>query len=99
MNAWAFRSSQLGFTRSYYFRSYFGFPELPTHLSAPGATLTAWFVLAFIQPLLIQFRRADVHRKLGYFGVSIAVPVVLSGVWTVFMRDAAEIVVLVPGSN
>ena len=81
----------IGFARSFYFRSYFGFPELPTHLYVHGAALTAWFVLAFVQPWLIKFRRTDVHRKLGYIGVSIAILVVASGVWTVFMRDVSDI--------
>lgn len=81
----------IGFARSFYFRSYFGFPELPTHLYVHGAALTAWFVLAFTQPWLIKFRRTDVHRKLGYLGLSIAVFVVASGVWTLFMRDVSEI--------
>ena len=81
----------IGFARSYYFRSYFDFPELPVHLYVHGAALTAWFVLAFIQPWLIKFRRTDVHRFLGYFGIAIAVLVVASGVWTLFMRDVSEI--------
>lgn len=81
----------IGFARSYYLRSYFGFPELPTHLSVHGAALTAWFVLAFTQPWLIKLCRTDVHRNLGYFGILIAVLVVASGVWTLFMRDASEI--------
>ena len=81
----------IGFARSYYFRSYFDFPELPTHLYAHGAALTVWFVLALIQPWLIKFRRTDVHRNLGYLGILIAILVVVSGVWTLFMRDASEI--------
>ena len=81
----------IGFARSYYFRSYFDFPELPVHLYVHGAALTAWFVLAFIQPWLIKFRLTDAHRKLGYFSTSIAVCVVGSGVWTLYMRDALEI--------
>ncbi len=81
----------IGFSRSFYLRSYFDFPELPMHLYVHGAALTAWFVLAFIQPWLIKFRLTDAHRKLGYFGIFFAVCVVASGIWTLFMRDALEI--------
>lgn len=81
----------IGFARSFYFRTYFGFPELPIHLYLHGAALTAWFVLAFTQPWLIRFRRINAHRQFGYIGILLAVCVVASGIWTVFMRDALEI--------
>lgn len=80
-----------GFARSFYLREYFDFPELPMHLYLHGAALTAWFVLAFIQPWLIKFRQIDAHRKLGVIGILVAFCVVASGVWTLFIRDASEI--------
>lgn len=80
-----------GFARSFYLRSYFEFPELPVHLYVHGIALTAWFLLAFLQPLLIKFRLTTAHRKSGYIGILVALGVVASGIWTVFMRDASEI--------
>ena len=62
----------VGFSRSFYLRTYFAFPELPVHLYLHGIALTAWFTLAFIQPWLIKFRRADLHRKLGRVGMALA---------------------------
>lgn len=81
----------IGFSRSFYLRSYFEFPEIPVHLYVHGIVLTAWFALAAAQPWLIASGRARLHRKLGVFGAVIAVCVVISGVWTVTMRDAPVI--------
>ncbi|OAI54409.1 hypothetical protein AYO47_02875 [Planctomyces sp. SCGC AG-212-M04] len=54
---------------------------------SPSPTMTLhvistalWLVLLVLQPLLVQFRRLDVHRVLGYFGVLVAVAVVFTGV-------------------
>ncbi len=81
----------VGFARSFYLRTSFAFPELPAHLYLHGTALTAWFTLAFIQPWLIKSRRTDIHRKLGVIGIALAMSVVTSGLWTVFLRDAPEI--------
>jgi hypothetical protein len=81
----------LGFSRSFYLRSYFEFPELPIHLYVHGIVLTAWFALAATQPWLIASGRTHLHRKLGVLGAVIAVCVVITGVWTVTMRDAPVI--------
>lgn len=80
-----------GFARSFYLRSYFEFPELPIHLYVHGIALTAWFLLAFLQPLLIKLRMTALHRRFGYIGIFVAFCVVASGIWTVFMRDATVI--------
>jgi len=78
----------VGFSRSFYLRTPFEFPELPVHLYVHGTVLTAWIVLAFAQPWLINFRRTSVHRQLGIAGAALAIGVVITGVWTVVMRDA-----------
>lgn len=78
----------VGFARSFYLRTPFHFPELPVHLYLHGIALTAWFILAFIQPWLINSRRIGLHRKLGAVGVALAISVVMTGFWTVALRDA-----------
>lgn len=80
-----------GFSRSFYLRTYFEFPELGVHLYMHGIALTGWFTLAFVQPWLVRFRRTDLHRRLGTVGVVLAISVVISGIWTVALRDAPDI--------
>ncbi len=91
MSALFFAVVLIGFSRSFYLKSYFAFPVLPVHLHFHGIALTAWFALALVQPWLIRTRRAGLHRKLGVIGAALAVSVVLTGLWTVAIRDAPEI--------
>jgi hypothetical protein len=91
MSALFFAVVLIGFSRSFYLKSYFDFPALPIHLYLHGIALTSWFALALVQPWLIRSRRAGLHRKLGVIGAALAVSVVLTGLWTVVMRDAPEI--------
>ena len=81
----------LGFSRSFYLKSAFDFPALPIHLYFHGIALTSWFVLALIQPWLIKNQSIGLHRRLGAVGVMLAVSVVLTGLWTLALRDAPEI--------
>jgi hypothetical protein len=81
----------IGFSRSFYLKSYFDFPTLPVHLYLHGIALTSWFSLALLQPWLIRNRQAGLHRRLGVIGAALAVSVVLTGLWTVALRDAPEI--------
>lgn len=63
----------VGFARSYYLRSVFGFPALPRFLHLHGLVMTVWFVLFLMQAWLISVRRTCLHRQLGVFGVGLAV--------------------------
>ncbi|MFT5500887.1 MAG: hypothetical protein ACI88G_001020 [Woeseiaceae bacterium] len=80
-----------GFSRSFYLHPYFDFPALPAHLYVHGTVLTAWFVLAFIQPYLVASSRVQLHRRLGVFGAVLAVGVATTGLWIVALRDAPTI--------
>jgi hypothetical protein len=91
MSALFFAVVLIGFSQSFYLKSYFDFPALPVHLYLHGIALTSWFALALVQPWLIRSRRAGLHRDLGVIGAALAVGVVLTGLWTVVMRDAPEI--------
>jgi hypothetical protein len=91
MSALYFAVVLIGFSRSFYLKSYFDFPALPVHLYLHGIALTSWFALALVQPWLIRNRHAGFHRRLGVLGAALAVGVVLTGLWTVALRDAPEI--------
>ena len=57
-----------------------GVPELPLHVVAHGALMTAWMVLFFVQTLLITSDRRAVHQRLGVGGLFLAAGVAISGV-------------------
>jgi len=79
----------LGFGRTFYFRPLFDQPErwqmdrLPWLYVIHGLAMTAWFVLLVVQSALINLRRPQVHRKLGYALAALAVVVVSSGLLVV----------------
>jgi hypothetical protein len=89
-----------GFAPVYYFRSLDIVPwenidsfsrhdrRLPVHLHLHGAALSAWYLLSVVQPVLIARKNVGLHMKTGRTGVGIAVCVLLTGVYTVFYRDA-----------
>jgi hypothetical protein len=62
-----------GFARSYFLRTAFGFRALPAFLHLHGLVMTLWFLLFFVQVGLVATRRTNVHRRLGFFGVGLAV--------------------------
>jgi hypothetical protein len=72
----------VGFARSFFLR-----PLFPTWPSPPekvfylhGAFFTAWVVLLVAQASLVAVGRTDVHRKLGVWGVALAIGMVMLGV-------------------
>ena len=65
-----------------------GVPELPLHVVAHGVLTTAWYVLFFVQTLLINSGRRAVHQKLGIGGLFLAAGVVVSGVTAIFLTPA-----------
>jgi hypothetical protein len=73
----------IGFAPTFYLRSLFessdasGDPGLPTYLVLHGIVLTVWFLLFFVQTVLIVTRRTEVHRRLGFVGALLAVAVVV----------------------
>ncbi|HEX8363817.1 MAG TPA: hypothetical protein VF603_00865 [Allosphingosinicella sp.] len=72
-----------GFARSYYLAGWFetpaGTPEITLLLHAHGAACTLWLALMVIQPLLIAGKNRRLHRRLGWFGLGVAVAMVLLG--------------------
>jgi hypothetical protein len=55
-----------GFARTYYLRSVFDGPAVPTPLvHLHGAVFTAWILVFVAQTSLVAARRTDLHRRLG----------------------------------
>jgi hypothetical protein len=77
----------MGFGRSLYLRSFFDSTPLVPSVLLHGIVLTAWFVAAFVQSLLVASRRLDVHRRFGWVvaGVGAAVLVVSTAVTANFL--------------
>ena len=72
-----------GFARTYYLRTLFDVPPLPSaivHLH--GAVMTAWVALFMTQVWLISSQRARVHQRLGYAGVGLGVVLLPVGLIT-----------------
>jgi hypothetical protein len=75
----------LGFAPSYYLAPWFdtpvGTPEISPTLHVHGMVFTLWMVIGVIQPLLIFSRRADIHRKLGYGAIAVAILMLVLGLY------------------
>lgn len=72
-----------GFARTYYLKPYFGGPPLPSlAVHVHGLLMTAWVALFATQVWLISSRRVNVHQRLGYAGVGLAVLIVAAGLAT-----------------
>ncbi|MBZ5688043.1 MAG: hypothetical protein LAP86_23765 [Acidobacteriia bacterium] len=61
-----------GFARTYFLKVLFGTRALPLLLHLHGLIFTLWFVLFFIQTLLVARHRVDLHRRLGIVGAVLA---------------------------
>ncbi len=71
----------LGFAPTYYLKSLFGDPPLPSaYVHVHGLTMTAWVVLFIAQVRLIAARRVRLHQRLGYAGIGLAALVILTGI-------------------
>jgi hypothetical protein len=82
----------IGFSPTFYLRSYFESPELPAHLYVHGTVLTMWFALLFVQTSMVVADRVAWHRRLGWIGAAVAAAVVGTGALTNFrsIERAAE---------
>jgi hypothetical protein len=72
----------VGFGPTLYLRAFFVVPTLPLYLYLHGALGTAWFAIVAAQTALIANRRVDLHRRLGWTAVAIAVAVLITGLYT-----------------
>ena len=70
----------IGFSRTYYLKSYFDTPPLTPLRILHGAVFTTWMVLFITQTGLVASNRRDIHRRLGLVGAGVAVLMVGLGV-------------------
>jgi len=78
----------LGFLPSFYLRSQFRTTTLPAYLIVHGLIMTAWQLLFLAQTALIATRRTQLHKRLGFVGVGLAVAVIAVGVFTTLKQPA-----------
>jgi hypothetical protein len=72
-----------GFARTYYLKTLFGLPPLPSiAVHAHGMVMTAWVLLFITQVRLVASHRVRLHQRLGYASIALAVLMVAIGVWT-----------------
>jgi len=62
----------LGFSRTFFLRSYFDATPLAWPFIVHGAVFTAWIAVFVTQTSLIAARRIDAHRQLGWAGAGLA---------------------------
>jgi hypothetical protein len=77
----------IGFGPTFFLRPWSGARDplggpFPVHLIIHGSVLSAWFLLFIAQPTLVASHRVDLHRRLGVFGVGLAVAVVIASIVT-----------------
>ena len=73
----------VGFSRTYYLKSFFGTPQLPTLTHIHAAVFTLWTLFFVGQTLLVSAGRRDIHRRIGWAGSVFALGIaVLGGVMT-----------------
>ncbi len=79
-----------------FFRTYFGlFPHfngITTVQHFHGAMLLSWFVMLIVQPMLIRYRKFELHRKIGKISY-VLIPLILLSLFLVikmgYIRNAA----------
>jgi hypothetical protein len=79
-----------GFAPTYYLKTYTGTPALSLATHLHGAAFTAWLLLFFTQTALIAGDRADIHRKLGVVGATLAAAMVPLGIMAATFAIRAE---------
>jgi hypothetical protein len=80
-----------GFARTYYLKGLLGGPPLPFLLHVHGLIMSAWCVLFLTQTCLVATHRVRVHRRLGVFGVPLAILVVAISTYVTIHATAREI--------
>jgi hypothetical protein len=95
----------VGFSRTFYLRTWFDVPPLSALRYLHGALMTTWYALFLSQVMLVSRRRVDLHRRLGIFTALTAAAIVPVGSATAieFIRrvstdaDEAPIAAIIAG--
>jgi hypothetical protein len=69
----------VGFGPTYFFKPVVQSPPLRPLAHVHALLFTSWIVLLLVQTTLVSVRRTDVHQKLGWIGVALAVLMVPVG--------------------
>lgn len=72
----------LGFARTYYLKGFFEDRGLSTLVHLHGLVMTLWFGTLLAQVLLVETGNVATHRRVGIFGVLVAVMVLVVGTTT-----------------
>jgi hypothetical protein len=73
----------LGFGPTYYAKTWFGTPPLPsTVVHIHGLLMSLWVVLFIAQVTLVSTRQLHTHQRIGWAGVGLAGLIVLTGIPT-----------------
>jgi hypothetical protein len=73
----------IGFGRTYYARSWFGLPPLPSSLvHLHGLLMSAWVILFAAQVRFISVKQVRLHQRLGYAGIALGALIIATGVPT-----------------
>ena len=72
----------VGFSRTFYLKSFFGTPSLTPLVLLHGFVMTIWFALYGVQTWLVASHRIQIHRRLGIFGAFWAGVVLVVGTTT-----------------
>ena len=76
----------VGFAKNFYLREWLGTRPLILTAWVHGLVMTAWLVLFVTQVAMAAKGRMDLHRKLGQWGVWLAIVVVAVGIATIMVR-------------
>lgn len=87
----------LGFSRSYFLKTYFGTPELSLLVHIHGLVFTSWVLLFLAQTTLVATGRTDLHRKLGVGGAVLAALLLIVGTTTAILRVKGGGAAPIPG--
>jgi hypothetical protein len=66
----------IGFAKTFFLRSQFDVPLIPTYLYVHGVVLTTWFVLVVAQTFLVAAHRVQLHRQLGVVAIVVAISII-----------------------
>lgn len=73
----------VGFGPTYYAKTWFGTPPLPSAwVHAHGLVMSLWVALFIVQVALISSRRVQLHQRMGYAGIVLGVLIVATGMPT-----------------
>jgi hypothetical protein len=72
----------VGFSQTYFLKSFTAAPPLPLFVHVHAAIFTSWLALYLVQSTLVAAGRVDLHRRLGVAGAALAVLLLLVGLTT-----------------